>query len=385
MFAVFYVDNLSAKLDDKTKELKQKLDVTEKKVEEILNQTLGFEQNNYLFTELRPALEQITKTCLSRHSEQKCNVGDINCTWINLFNNKLDCIMCVDGKETSLTDDGSKDYCPHNVHVETTHLNITVEHEKLKFTTRNGKIATSSAKKTNYQVKDKEDCECFWAFYAYKSFANTSDTDPIQNELLRCNCDQEEWRLCPKTGNENEVICDKPSATCHLQANEQVNLYCIPDGFLQNKATVRIANTCQFDTTQSIACNFTWYLDPISIVYNSSNVYFDVEWNNKIEIKNFSCSGVVCKGGADYCKVEHKEEKYTYNFFTCKINKQKILKKDQPPTSESSDATPSTWLILIIVVLVVVFLLYVGYQNYQKVSFICRCKCDIKCPCLHLQ
>ena len=373
IFVIFHVAELFKRLDDKTEEIKKDL-----------NKTLGcqvsdtLEKNTQLFADLRPALEQITATCLSENNGRKCNVGDINCTEINLLDKKVDCIKCVDGALTPDTDNGTKDYCSHNVSVKTAHLNITVHHkdEGLSFTTINGAISGFSAN-TTHNVQGNQDCKCSQAFYTHTNFGNFPITAPISNRLLLCSndaCNLTKW-FCLATEKENEGICDVPIATCDLKIGTIPA--CSLNGPLQNETEVQFTNTCTSEESPGIVCKFLLHFDRNSVINKGRNVYFNIEWSKNLNITDFSCIGAEhCHDISSICIFELENKIYRYNFFTCELNKTKKPNLTASPTPSPSptltpddNAKPTTWLILIIVILAIVFLLYVGYQNYQKVSF----------------
>ena len=374
MFYVEKINNLERKLDEKTNEIKENLTETlNRKVIEIETSLNQISVDDDMLDNLRPALEQLTKTCLS--SEPKCNVGDINCTEIDLLGRKANCIQCVDGALVPFTDYGTNDYCPHNV---SSLLNITVDHNSfLNFTTINDTISVNISTERDFEVEDNTDCGCSWAFYSYTNFSNTPPTiTPIINGMLFCDeCDPKKW-FCLKKNDKG--VCGEPNATCQLPGNGTPK--CSLNDYKEYKIAVEVTGTC--NTPAKIECHLSWNLDSSSIVNNGKSVSFNVKWDesskNRITIINctFDKKEGNCKSVSD-CNFEDTEYTYHYDFFKCNLDSEKKPVEtdhdDKDNDNSKTKATPSTWLILIIVVLVIVFLLYVGYQNYQKVSFVYKC------------
>ena len=371
----WFAEDLKDSFTNETNEIRQQLN----------SQMTYFHQ--FFYTLLLPALEQVTKVCLSErylNQPKNCTVGDLICAEINLLSRRVDCLMCVGDELMPTTDNESPNYCTHYVSLKESGLNATVKNDKLRFSTVNNLISGNfSAPLTNYHVLQDEKCHCSWAFYNL----NVSIATGIRDDLMFCNssdCSNPERWFCLNKKNEekkNVVKCFQPIATCTIHNGTSVRCSLQDD---LNNYQVR-AKSCASNLIPGIKeCNFTWPLRPSLIATDGSKVFFNVQWNEDIrnEIQNFICynsdNKEVCSDGIPTCKSTQNKKEYSYNFFTCTLTSAEIPTRTTEPTTNSNTdddghkqdkkSTATIWLFLIIVVLIVVFLSYVVYQNYQKVS-----------------
>ena len=258
------------------------MDAEQKRLEKL-------ERLDDMAAQLLPLLERSYNICLSESffGKTKCNVGDINCTEINLLDDKCDCSVCVNGTMVSDTDDG--DYCAHFVSLEKAKFKLDVKQDILKFQTDDCKSLKSISPKLTHSVKDNSNCNCSWAFYNYTYFSNIPNVS-ILNRLLNCSageCANKKGWLCLADSNEIQVgDCYDPKATCLIQNG--VVPHC---SFQKSVLNVKVNHNCIAEKLTSGGtidkCNFTWKLERTE--FHGRENLFKIDWNsgNKQKVKNF--------------------------------------------------------------------------------------------------
>ena len=335
-----------------------------------------------LTVQLLPALEKTSKSCLTESilNRKKCNVGEVNCTEINLIDNSVNCSVCVDGTLTPVTDDGSLDYCAHFVSLKKARLSITVEDRDkgLKFSTLNGNVTGNIIVKPTHQDEDSNSkVKCSWALYSYSNINGDSQLLNLINKLLHCDT-KDKW-LCLETesyNNQRTGVCYSFVASCIIQGKNS-----IPTCSLVKNVEVKVNTPCSsgghvHQLVDGIdKCNFTWKFNKEDLIYDETKIYFNFNWNNdsEIKIKDFKCfkgNSLVCSNNVSTCSTE-----YHYDYSNCMFsaNPPPPTKAVSNPTTTDMTDTTTLLLIIIIVILGVFFVVYVGHKNYQKVSCLHAC------------